>query len=78
MSYKFYQNTECEYFPCHKGIKDFNCKFCFCPLYHMKNCEGNYLILENGIKDCSKCDIIHKKDIGYDFVIKKIIENNKK
>jgi Zn-finger protein len=44
----------------------------------MKNCEGNYVILENGIKDCSKCDIIHKKDVGYDFVIKKIIENNKK
>ena len=28
--YNFFQNKECEYFPCHKGVKeeDFNCLFC--------------------------------------------------
>ena len=33
--YNFFQNKECEYFPCHKGVKeeDFNCLFCYCPLY---------------------------------------------
>ena len=29
--YKFFQNKECEYFPCHKTEKteDFNCSFAF-------------------------------------------------
>ena len=33
--YAFYQNTQCEYFPCHKTAhpEDFNCLFCYCPLY---------------------------------------------
>ena len=33
--YAFFQNRDCEYFPCHK-VKDeenFNCLFCYCPLY---------------------------------------------
>ncbi len=39
--YNFFQNKECEYFPCHKGVKeeDFNCLFCYCPLYTLgKHC----------------------------------------
>ena len=37
--YKFFQNKKCEYFPCHKGIpeEDFNCLFCYCPLYTRSN-----------------------------------------
>lgn len=37
--YKFYQNKECEYFPCHKGTdsENFNCLFCYCPLYALKD-----------------------------------------
>ena len=33
--YSFFQNTNCEYFPCHatKHPEDFNCLFCYCPLY---------------------------------------------
>ena len=33
--YDFFQNSECEYFPCHKGAdpKTFSCLFCYCPLY---------------------------------------------
>ena len=33
--YSFFQHTQCEFFPCHKTAKpeDFNCLFCFCPLY---------------------------------------------
>ena len=32
--YAFFQNRECEYFPCHKTSRpeDFNCLFCYCPL----------------------------------------------
>lgn len=33
--FDFFQNRACEYFPCHKGVadEDFNCLFCYCPLY---------------------------------------------
>ena len=32
--YAFFQNRDCEYFPCHatKHPEDFNCLFCYCPL----------------------------------------------
>ena len=31
--YAFFQNRDCEYFPCHatKHPEDFNCLFCYCP-----------------------------------------------
>lgn len=73
-NYKFFQNNKCEYFPCHK-VKDtsnFNCLFCYCPLYALgEKCGGNYVYTENGIKDCSNCLIPHSKN-GYDFVSKKM------
>ena len=42
-SYRFFQNKECEYFPCHKteNEEEFNCLFCYCPLYREKKCIGN-------------------------------------
>lgn len=60
MSYKFFQNKDCEFFPCHKtsDVENFNCLFCYCPLY-FTDCGGNYKRLENGIKDCSNCLIPH-------------------
>lgn len=84
MSYKFFQNKECPYFPC-KKVDKLNCLFCFCPLYNMSNCGGYYVILKNGWKDCSNCTIIHKED-GYDYVVtllkksqgKKIIKDERK
>lgn len=78
-SYRFYRNTACKYFPCHKVEKEeeFNCMFCYCPLYYLEKCGGNYII-NNGIKDCSNCIIPHRPK-GYDFIKKKIVkENNKK
>ena len=41
--YSFFQNTACEYFPCHetKHPERFNCLFCYCPLYALgRNCGG--------------------------------------
>ena len=41
---RFFQNTECEFFPCHQGIskEEFNCLFCYCPLYALgKECGGH-------------------------------------
>jgi Zn-finger protein len=75
MSYKHFQNTKCEYFPCHKHVNDnqFNCLFCYCPLYTFDNCGGSYDILSNGWKDCSKCTIPHNKDM-YDYIVNKLVE----
>ena len=73
-NYKFFQNKKCEYFPCHKvdNPEEFNCMFCFCPLYHLgKDCGGNYVYLENGIKSCENCTFPHKKN-NYDGIIKKL------
>ena len=60
--YSFFQNTECEYFPCHKGVDParFNCLFCYCPLYMLgPDCGGDFRYTEKGIKDCTDCVIPH-------------------
>jgi Zn-finger protein len=69
-SYRFFQNKSCEYFPCHK-VKDsseFNCLFCYCPLYALgDNCGGNCTYTKEGIKDCSNCLVPHNPK-GYDYI----------
>ena len=53
-NYKFFQHRECEFFPCHKteDEENFNCLFCYCPLYALgENCGGNFKYTEDGIKD---------------------------
>lgn len=76
-SYRFFNNRDCKYFPCHKGIKDenFNCLFCYCPLYFAGDkCGGNFKMYGK-IKDCSNCLIPHHSE-SYDYIIKKIKELN--
>ena len=74
MSYKYFKNEQCEYFPCHstKDIEDFNCMFCYCPLYSYE-CGGQYKILENGTKDCSNCLIPHR---NYDYIVGRLKQIN--
>jgi Zn-finger protein len=62
-SYRFFQNTECKYFPCHQDVQELNCLFCYCPLYAMDHCPGNCTYLEhNGkkIKECTNCTFPHE------------------
>ena len=73
-SYRFFQNRECEFFPCHE-VQDeaaFNCLCCYCPLYLDDNCIGSpeYIITGRGqrIKDCSSCLVVHSPEM-YDKVI---------
>ena len=57
-NYDFFQNKECEYFPCHPGADpaSFSCLFCYCPLYALGDrCGGSFTYTENGIKDCTNC-----------------------
>ena len=67
--YKFFQNRECEYFPCHRtnDPEHFNCLFCYCPLYALGDkCGGNFRMTETGIKDCTNCQLPHKaQNYGY-------------
>ena len=63
--YRFFQNCECEYFPCHKtdDPENFNCLFCYCPLYALgKGCGGNFRYVEGGVKDCTNCRIPHERE----------------
>lgn len=74
--YNFFQNRECEYFPCHKGVQeqDFNCLFCYCPLYCLGDrCGGSFAYLDNGIKDCSGCTKPHRRE-NYDKIMEKMAQ----
>jgi Zn-finger protein len=73
--YTFFQNKECEYFPCHSDVEDFNCLFCYCPLYRSKNCRGSF-VMRDGIKDCSYCRLPHNGAEGYAYVLAKLREEN--
>ncbi len=73
-NYDFFQNKECEYFPCHAGAdpEKFSCLFCYCPLYCLGDqCGGNFTYLENGIKDCSNCLVPHRRE-NYGRIMEKM------
>ena len=67
--YSFFKHEKCEAFPCHKveNKEDFNCLFCYCPLYLLGgDCGGDFKYLPNGVKDCSPCSLPHERDnYGY-------------
>ena len=72
-NYSFFQHKNCEFFPCHKTERpeDFNCLFCYCPLYTLgSGCGGNFRWLPDGTKDCSACLAPHGRG-SYSFVIGK-------
>lgn len=63
--YSFFQNQECEYFPCHEVTDPdgFNCLFCYCPLYALgRQCGGNFRYTADGVKDCSGCTVPHRRE----------------
>ena len=46
--YAYFSHKKCEYFPCHKGAdpEDFNCLFCYCPLYaHWRKMRRKFQII---------------------------------
>ena len=75
-NFKFYQHKECEFFPCHetKDVENFNCLFCYCPLYALgDNCGGSFKYNEKGFKDCTNCILPHRRS-NYDYVLAKYDE----
>ena len=77
--HSFFTNRSCKYFPCHKGAdpKDFNCLFCYCPLYAMgPDCGGNYRLTRNGVKDCTGCLVPHRRE-NYERIMEKLRARNR-
>lgn len=73
-NYDFFQNRDCEYFPCHKctDTENFSCLFCYCPLYALGDrCGGKFTYTKEGIKDCSGCLIPHRRE-NYDRIMEKM------
>ncbi len=70
----YFVNKNCEYYPCHDLPREkFSCMFCYCPLYDMKDCGGEYTYTEKGIKNCKNCTFPHDRD-NYREVIKRLKE----
>lgn len=66
-NFKYFTNTNCEFFPCHdlgkfKRSEEFNCLFCYCPLQYLE-CPGPYVVFKgvDGVirKDCTACILPH-------------------
>ena len=74
--YSFFQNRDCEFFPCHEGVpeEDFNCLFCYCPLYALgEKCGGGYVYTEKGVKSCERCAFTHRRE-RYALLLKRFPE----
>lgn len=77
--YSYFGHETCEYYPCHRGWHEtgrneaeFNCLFCYCPLYSREQCPGtpSYFMDKTGrrIKDCSNCIYPHQPE-NYEKII---------
>jgi Zn-finger protein len=68
--YSFFTHRSCEYFPCHQtdDPDNFNCLFCYCPLYFLgAECGGNFQITEKGYKSCTDCLFPHQRE-NYELI----------
>lgn len=57
----FFENKECEYYPCHRDIDNINCLFCFCPLFW----DCGY---KDGGVGCSTCLFPHRPE-SYPYIM---------
>ena len=76
----FFANRNCKYFPCHKteDTDNFNCLFCYCPLYGMgPDCGGHFRYTKKGVKDCTGCLVPHKRE-NYSLIMEKLRARNRR
>lgn len=76
-SFSYFENRDCQYYPCHKGSDEINCMFCYCPLYGRDKCPGNPKYIGDGnskIKDCSGCLFPHNAE-NYEVIMKMLMKN---
>ena len=79
-SFRYFKNNGCKYFPCHTGLEtdDFNCLFCFCPLYFLSDkCGGAFMYNKKGVKSCENCRLPHLPDY-YDVIIETLEDYSSK
>ncbi len=81
-SYKYFKNENCQYYPCHRGMRTeaFNCLFCFCPMNPYDDCTGTPHMIQSSkggwIKDCSKCTFPHEPQ-HYEAIMEFLRSKNK-
>ena len=79
-SYKYFENRECKYYPCHNGIDEMNCLFCYCPMYFLDDCLGTptFITKDNGtvVKNCTGCTFPHNPG-NYGKIMKKLSDTIK-
>ena len=78
-SFNFFSNNACKYYPCHNNPDkaDFNCIFCYCPLYALGDkCSGNFKYNKN-VKDCTDCRFPHLPE-NYDVIVSILKKSNKR
>lgn len=65
-SFRYFENRECKYYPCHRGMEEMNCLFCYCPLYFLPDCPGTREQIEKKdgriIRSCVNCDYPHRPE----------------
>lgn len=70
-SHRFFKNVDCRYYPCHDGLDELNCLFCYCPLYCREKCPGTPEFIEKDgrrIKRCVNCVFPHRPE-NYDKIV---------
>ena len=61
----FFSNKSCRFYPCHRGVDELNCMFCYCPMYYKEHCPGTPKFKEKDgrvIKVCTECVFPHKAE----------------
>ena len=72
--YAFFSHKRCEAFPCHDTDNgdNFNCLFCYCPLYFLDgDCGGKFTCMPDGVKNCGDCTIPHDRE-SYGYIISRL------
>ncbi len=77
-SFKYFENRDCRYYPCHEmpDNEGVNCLFCYCPLYTLEDCPGTYHYVEKKgkkIKSCVDCTFVHREE-NYGKVVKMLFD----
>lgn len=68
----FFSRKKYDCYPCHEWeFGRMSCLFCYCPLYDLEDCEGDWSMLGH-IKDCSICLVNH---VSKWWVLKKLAGN---
>ena len=78
-NHRFFKNHNCKYFPCHKqpSEDEFNCLFCYCPLYGLGDkCGGSFGYIKK-VKTCMDCHFPHIPE-SYDAIVSKLNEMSKR